>query len=88
MTLYGLTPSPFYRKCLVLMEEKGLDYETEALIPFPKTDKLMSMHPMGKIPILQDGDNYIADSSIICAYLEKKYSASTLYPVNPILFAA
>ena len=61
MKLYGLTPSPFYRKCIVLMEEKGLEYETERLIPMPKTAKLLSMHPMGKIPILQDGEHFIAD---------------------------
>ena len=38
---------------------------------------------MGRIPALQDGDVKLEDSSIINAYLDKKYSnGRLLYPVN------
>ena len=56
MKLYGAVPSPFARKCLVALEEKGIAYELENMAPFPKTEELLSMHPMGKIPILKDGE--------------------------------
>jgi glutathione S-transferase len=87
MRLYGATPSPFFRKCVVVLEEKGIPYDVENLAPFPKTDELMSMHPMGKIPILRDGDTVVPDSSVICAYLERKHPSPSIYPEDPAEFA-
>src|SRR5262249_18434378 len=72
MKLYGASLSPFVRKVRIILEEKGIPYETEELVPLPKTPALLAMHPLGKIPILCDGDVVVPDSSVICAYLEKK----------------
>lgn len=83
MKLYGANPSPFFRKARVALEEKGIPYETEALAPFPKTPELLALHPMGKIPILRDGEVVVPDSSVICAYLEKKHPSPPLYPDDP-----
>lgn len=80
MKLYGATPSPFFRKVRILLEEKGLPYEIERLSPVPKTPELLALHPMGKIPILRDGDVVVPDSSVICAYLERVHPAPALYP--------
>ena len=87
MKLLGLTPSPFFRKCIIVMEEKGLDYDVETLMPFQKTESLMSMNPLGKIPILVDQDFAIPDSSVICAYLEKRFPVQSLYPEDPLEYA-
>jgi glutathione S-transferase len=38
---------------------------------------------MGKIPILRDADVVVPDSSVICAYLEKKHPSPALYPAEP-----
>jgi len=83
MKLYGANPSPFFRKARVVLEEKGIPYETEPLVPIPKTPELLALHPMGKIPILRDGDTVVPDSSVICAYLERKFPAPALYPEAP-----
>ncbi len=87
IVLYGATPSPFFRKAVVVLEEKGIPYEVENLAPFPKTDELLAMHPMGKIPILRDGDAFVPDSSVICAYLEKKNPSPSIYPDDAAEFA-
>jgi len=87
MKLYGANGSPFFRKARVVLEEKGLPYETENLVPVPKTPALLAMHPLGKIPILRDGEVVVPDSSVICAYLEKKYPSPALYPADPADFA-
>lgn len=87
MKLYGATPSPFFRKVRVVLEEKGLPYQMEALVPVPKTPELLALHPMGKIPILRDGAVVVPDSSVICAYLEKKHPTPALYPEDPADFA-
>jgi len=72
MKLYGASQSPFVRKAHIVLEEKGIPYETENLIPVLKTPELLALHPMGKIPVLRDGEVVVPDSSVICAYLEKK----------------
>jgi glutathione S-transferase len=80
MKLYGGSRSPFFRKVRVVLEEKGLPYEMETLVPVPKTPELLAMNPIGKIPILRDDGVVVPDSSVICAYLERKHPAPALYP--------
>jgi glutathione S-transferase len=87
MKLYGANPSPFFRKARVVLEEKAIPYETEHLVLVPKTPELLALHPMGKIPVLRDGETVVPDSSVICAYLEKKYPFPPLYPEDPEQFA-
>jgi glutathione S-transferase len=87
MKLYGATPSPFFRKCRVVLEEKGIPYEVENLIPVPKTPELLALHPLGKIPVLRDGELVVPDSSVICAYLEKKHPSPSVYPESPADYA-
>ena len=46
------------------------------------------MNPIGKIPILELSDGtYIADSSVICAYLERVHPEPSLLPADPVDFA-
>ena len=88
MKLYGVKGSPFVRKALVVLEEKGLSYELETMVSVsPKSPELLALHPMGKIPILRDGELVVPDSSVICAYLEKKHPSPALYPADPADFA-
>ena len=88
MKLYGGALSPFFRKARVVLEEKGIPYQIQALVPVPKTPELLAMHPMGKIPILRDGDVVVPDSSVICAYLERKHPSPALYPQDAADLAA
>jgi len=75
MKLYGATASPFVRKCRIVLEEKGLPYELENPVP--------GLHPLGKMPVLHDGDVVVPDSSVISAYLEKTHPLPALYPEDP-----
>src|SRR5262245_20919985 len=88
MKLYGGSRSPYVRKVRVVLEEKGIPYEIESLAPVPKTPELLAMHPMGKIPILRDGAVTVPDSSVICAYLERKHPTPALFPQDPAELAA
>ncbi len=80
LKLLGTPISPYFRKVRVVLEEKSIPYETEELVAAPKTPELLAMNPLGKIPIVIDGENIIPDSSVICAYLERIYPGSSLYP--------
>ena len=78
--VHGGVPSPFVKKTCAFLAEKGVAYEVRPLAPFPKTPELLAMNPLGKIPIYQDGDLMLPDSSAICAYVERVEPRPPLYP--------
>jgi glutathione S-transferase len=80
MKLIGIPASPFVRKVGVVLTVKALEYDSEVVMPGDTSPEFRAMSPLGKIPVLVDGEFYIADSSVICEYLEEKYPE---YPVMP-----
>jgi glutathione S-transferase len=85
--VHGGVPSPFVKKVCAFLAEKGVAYELRSLAPFPKTPELLAMNPLGKIPIYQDGDLMLPDSSAICAYVERVHPKPALYPADPKAYA-
>ena len=81
--VHGVPLSPFVAKVLILLEEKGVAYESRSLIPQPKTPELLAMNPLGKIPILEHDGFVLPDSSVICAYLDEAYPGHPLLPADP-----
>lgn len=83
MTVYGAPLSPFVRKLRLCLIEKGLDYELEVIMPFGQPDWYRELNPLGRIPAFRDGDVKLADSSVICQYLEERYpELPSLYGEN------
>lgn len=65
------------------MKEKGLEFEHCQLDPLDKSERFLSMNPLGRIPVLEEADgNLISDSSVICDYLENVHPDPSLYPRN------
>ena len=83
ITVFGGPFSPFVRKVLVTLEHKGLDYELNPMSPFPPSEELLKLNPKGQIPAFTDGDLTLADSTVICQYLEDQYPQNTLLPDTP-----
>lgn len=83
-TLYGAPVSPFVRKVMVALAEKGIAYEHDPVVPAiaPAEFKRVSrdVSPLGRIPAYRDGDFSVADSSVIIAYLERVKPSPALYP--------
>ena len=75
ITLYGAPLSPFVRKVRLCLLEKALDYQLEIITPFGQPAWYRELNPLGRIPALRDGDFTLADSSVICQYLEERYPA-------------
>ena len=83
MTVYGAPLSPFVRKVCLCLIEKGLDYELEVVMPFGQPDWYRELNPLGRIPAFSDGDLKLADSSVICQYLEERHpERKPLYGVD------
>jgi glutathione S-transferase len=72
--------SPYVRKVLVCLELKGLEYEVDPIAPFVGNDEFTRLSPLRRIPVLLDGGLVLADSSVICQYLEDRQPTPSLYP--------
>lgn len=88
LIVYGGSISPFVRKVRVMLAEKGLAYSLEPINPFQPPPDYVEISPLKRIPAFRDTDlpepdNHLADSSIICDYLEHKYPSPPLYPSDP-----
>lgn len=83
-TLYGAPVSPFVRKVMVTLAEKGITYEHDPVVPAIAPAELRrvskDVSPLGRIPAYRDGDFSVADSSVIIAYLERVKPSPALYP--------
>jgi glutathione S-transferase len=83
-TLYGAPVSPFARKVMVALAEKGIAYEHKPVVPAiapPEMGRVgRDVSPLGRIPAYSDGDFTVADSSVIIAYLERVKPSPALYP--------
>lgn len=82
--LHGVSASPFVRKVRVALQEKGLPYELDPVMPFNVSAEYKKMSPLGKVPCFTPKEGvHIPDSSVIIAYLERTHPDKALYPENP-----
>jgi glutathione S-transferase len=72
------------QRILWLLEELGLAYEIKKYARDPKTmlapPELRAVHPLGKSPVIQDGDTIVAESGAIIEYLVGRYGNDALAP--------
>lgn len=71
-------------RILWLLEELGVPYEIKHYKRDPKTSlappELLAVHPLGKSPVVTDGDLTIAESGAIIEYLVDRYGKGKLIP--------
>ena len=72
------------QRILWLLEELGLEYEVKRYERDPKTmlapPELKAIHPLGKSPVITDGELTLAESGAIIEYLVDKYGQGRLGP--------
>ena len=72
------------QRILWLLEELGLPYEVKRYQRDAKTmlapPELRAVHPLGKSPVISDGDVTLAESGAIVEYLAGKYGDGKLLP--------
>lgn len=72
------------QRILWLLEELGVDYDLVGYRRDPGTQlappELLQVHPLGKSPVITDGEVTVAESGAIIEYLVGKYDDGTLLP--------
>lgn len=86
ITLHHLDQSRSLR-IIWALEELGLEYEIKhykRLPTFAAPPELKAVHPLGKSPVLTDGDLTIAESAVILDYLQTTYDTQNQFkPQKP-----
>jgi glutathione S-transferase len=72
------------QRILWLLEELGLPYEIRKYQRDPKTmlapPELKAVHPLGKSPVISDGETVVAESGAIVDYLIERYGNGRFIP--------
>ncbi len=83
ITVHHLNDSRSQR-ILWLLEELGVDYAVEKYQRDPVTWRapagLRALHPLGKLPVIIDGDLTLAESGAIIEYILERYGQGRLVP--------
>src|SRR5206468_10786296 len=83
LTLHHLNDSRSQR-ILWLLEELGTPYEMKRYQRNAETrlapPELAKIHPLGKSPVITDGDTTIAESGAVVDYIIRRYSKGAMMP--------
>ena len=82
LTLH-FAPNSRASRTLWLLEELGLEYELNRMDFHPKdlkSDEHRARHPLGRIPVLEDGEVSIYESGAIAEYILERHKNGGLKP--------
>lgn len=84
-TLFHLWLHPFSRKVRVVLAEKNLEFELQIEKVWERRTEFLALNPAGDVPVLveQDGTT-LANSQVICEYLEEVYPEQNLLGHDPV----
>ena len=74
--------SPFCRKVRLVLSEKKLEFELIEEKYWEKREDFLALNPFGQVPVLQNSEITLAESSAICEYLNEKFPDPELLPNN------
>ena len=83
LRVFGNVLSPFARKVYLALDYKGVDYESVDVVPHAQNPEFVAASPLGLVPALEHAGATVADSSVICDYLEQVFPQRPLYPSEP-----
>ncbi|WP_375287529.1 glutathione S-transferase family protein [Sphingomonas sp.] len=87
MQLFGHPFSSYSWKAQIALDEKNLSYAYRNVDPaYPNNDaELRRRWPLGKFPLLEDGERVVFETSAIIEYLEARFAeAPRLIPPDPL----
>lgn len=84
-TLFHLWLHPFSRKVRIVLAEKNLEFDLQIEKVWERRTEFLALNPAGDVPVLveQDGTT-LANSQVICEYLEEVYPEQNLLGHDPV----
>jgi glutathione S-transferase len=83
LLLYDAPRCPYCARARIVLAEKGVEYETVLVDLDDRPDWIYEKNPLGKVPVLEEGDFVLPESAVIMEYLEERYPQPALLPEDP-----
>jgi glutathione S-transferase len=83
LTLSDADRCPYCARVRIVLAEKGLPYETVVVDLGDRPAWIYEKNPLGKVPVLEEGDFVLPESEVINEYLEERYPEPALWPADP-----
>ena len=84
LELYQFELSQYSEKVRLILDYKQLEYRKIEVTPGVGQIELMQKSGSSQVPVLKDGSTYVADSTEIALYLERKYPERPIIPTEPL----
>jgi glutathione S-transferase len=82
LRLFNTARSPFGRKVRIVLLEKDLAFEEVTVDLANRSPEFMAVSPLGKVPVLVDGETSIFDSTVVVEYLEDAFPSPPMFGVG------
>lgn len=83
LTLVSIPLCPYVQRAAIALSEKGVAFERRNVDLANKPDWFVKISPLGKVPVLLDGEQPIFESAVILEYLEET-QPNPLHPADPL----
>ena len=87
LRIHGVPFSAHTRKVILAAIEKGIAYELVPVVPLAPPAGWTDLSPLGLIPAIEHDGYALADSSVICLYLDRVHPQPAIYPSDPKHYA-
>ena len=74
---------PFVQKSVILLKEKGVDYDIEYIDVYNPPEWFLEISPTGKVPVMEVEGTVLFESGVINEYIEEVYTPA-LHPAEPL----
>jgi RNA polymerase-associated protein len=83
MTLFSRGDDPRSHRVRIVAAAKGLEVRVVEVDPTRPPEDLIDLNPYQAVPTLVDRDLVVYEAGIICEYLDERFPAPSLLPVDP-----
>ena len=88
ITLYDADRCPYCARVRIALAEKRIGYETVVVDLDDRPAWIYEKNPLGKVPVLEEGEFVLPESEVINEYLDERYPEPPLWPADPAERAA
>ena len=67
---------PFVQRSVILLKEKGVDYDIEFIDVYNPPEWFVALSPTGKVPVMEVDGTVLFESSVISEYIDEVYPPS------------
>lgn len=83
LKLVSFNLCPYVQRAAIVLAEKEIPFERIDIDLAQKPDWFLALSPLGKVPLLQVGDEVLFESAVIVEYLDEVHPPA-LHPMDPL----